>query len=55
MSYSSPTLPGSTKNSQPLKECSKCGGKKEPAGGIQMSPGKWRCSSCWIGFSLRKK
>lgn len=48
------TLPGSSKNSQPFKLCSKCGQHREPTGGVQMSPNKWRCASCWRGFQFRK-
>ncbi len=55
MSDSPVLLPGSTKNSSPLKECSKCGNKREPAGGIQLSPSKWRCASCWRSYVFRKK
>jgi hypothetical protein len=47
-------LPGSTKSSEPFKECSKCGVRKDPKGGIEMTPGKWRCATCWRGFALRK-
>lgn len=48
-------LPGSLKNDKPFKLCSKCGDKKDPAGGIEMSPGKWRCVSCWRGFQAKRK
>lgn len=49
------TLPGSTKNTQPLKECAKCGQMREPTGGVNMTPSKWHCASCWRGFAFRKK
>lgn len=48
-------LPGSSKHAHKLKECSKCGDKKDPAGGIQMSPSSWRCAGCWRGFGLKRK
>lgn len=53
--YSGVVLPGSSKNFRPLKECSKCGEKKESSSGIEMSPGKWRCAGCWRGFALKRK
>jgi len=30
-----------------LKTCDKCGQTKPPEGGIQMSPSKWHCVTCW--------
>ena len=50
-----PMLEGSMKNTKPLRECFKCGQKREQTGGVEMSPGKWRCASCWRGFSLSRK
>lgn len=50
-----PMLEGSMKNTKPLKVCSKCGEKREQSGGIEMSPGKWRCALCWRGFNAKRK
>jgi hypothetical protein len=55
MSFGTGALPGTPKNTLPLKECPKCGQHKEPSGGVQIGPGKWRCHECWIRFTLRKK
>lgn len=54
MSQPTVMLAGSMKNTQPLKVCSKCEQNREPAGGIQMSPTKWRCARCWRGFNAKK-
>lgn len=48
-------LPGTRKNTEPLRGCSKCGQQKEPAGGVQMSATKWRCAACWRGFMSNRK
>lgn len=48
-------LPGSSKHAHQMRECSKCLKQKDPGGGIQMSPTKWRCSECWRGFTLKRK
>lgn len=48
-------LPGSLKNDQRFKHCTKCAKPRDPAGGIEMSPGKWRCVSCWRGFQAKRK
>jgi hypothetical protein len=48
-------MSGSLKNTQPFKFCSKCEKPCEPAGGIQMSPTKWRCALCWRGFNAQRK
>lgn len=48
-------LPGSLKNDQRFKLCTKCGNKKDPAGGIEMAPDRWRCVSCWRGFQSKRK
>lgn len=45
------TLPGSTKNTAALRECSKCGGMAEPSGGIDRGAGRWWCAKCWRGFA----
>jgi recombinational DNA repair protein (RecF pathway) len=39
---------------QPLKECSKCGGTKDPAGGIEVA-GKWLCAKCWAQRASARK
>ena len=48
-------LPGSAKNKHPLKECSRCHDLKEPANGIELGPGKWRCYGCWKGLNRGKR
>ena len=30
-----------------LQICNKCGLKKPPEGGVEMSATKWICASCW--------
>jgi hypothetical protein len=42
------TLPGSSENTRPLKECSRCATHKEPSGGVELSKGKWVCAACWV-------
>lgn len=43
-----PKLDGSPKSDRPLKQCSTPGcGPKDPSGGIELSPTKWVCASCW--------
>lgn len=32
---------------QPFKMCSKCSQLREPIDGIQASPTRWICGSCW--------
>jgi hypothetical protein len=37
-------------NKQPVhkfKLCAKCDEQKPPEGGIDMSPTRWHCSTCW--------
>ncbi len=41
-------LPGSSENTRPLKECSRCGAEKEPSGGVELSKGTWVCAPCWV-------
>lgn len=48
-------LDGSRKGDYSLRNCSKCGESRDPHGGIEMSPGKWRCASCWRLFNSIKK
>ena len=38
---------GSKQPIHKLKQCNKCDEMKPPEGGIQMSPTKWHCASCW--------
>lgn len=40
-------LPGSLKNTKPLKECSRCGNEAEQASGVQVSATRWHCYKCW--------
>lgn len=30
-----------------FKHCDGCDKDRAPEGGIELSPGKWRCYSCW--------
>ena len=48
-------LDGSRKSEGAMRECSKCGELRDPHGGIEMSPGKWRCATCWRLFNSIKK
>ena len=34
-------------SAQPLRMCSKCGQMRIPEDGIQASPTRWVCGSCW--------
>jgi hypothetical protein len=38
-----------------MKLCSRCQRDRFPEGGVQMTPIKWICQSCWIKFSQPKK
>jgi hypothetical protein len=32
----------------------KCQADRPQEGGVEMSPGKWRCVACWIELSRRR-
>jgi hypothetical protein len=38
-----------------MKLCSRCQRDRFPEGGVQMTPVKWICQSCWIKFAQPKK
>ncbi len=50
-------LPKTDTSSAAYRHCSKCDKPQPPKGGIEMSPGKWICASCWTRrvFTNRKK
>lgn len=48
------TLPGSAKNSRPLKTCDKCNTPSEQSAGVQLSQAKWICFKCWRLKQSRK-
>lgn len=45
---SSLRLPKTPLSGRPLVNCHKCEALAEPAGAIELSPGRWRCAKCWI-------
>jgi hypothetical protein len=38
-----------------MKTCAKCNRDRLTDGGVQMTPVKWICQSCWVKFSLNRK
>lgn len=49
-------MDGSLKSDRPLKQCSTPGcGLKDPAGGIELSPTRWVCRTCWRARNAKKK
>ena len=38
-----------------MKLCFRCNRERFIEGGIQMTPTKWVCQSCWLKFSLGRK
>jgi hypothetical protein len=49
-------LPGTPRNANPFKLCDgQCQSAKPPEGGVQISPTKWVCASCWPKFRLGRK
>lgn len=38
-----------------MKLCSRCHLERLTDGGLQMTPVKWICQSCWLKFSLGRK
>lgn len=49
------TLKNTPRHSHQLRFCDKCERKQPPEGGIQMSPGRWYCASCWIKRNSKGK
>jgi hypothetical protein len=46
---------GALKGSNHYRFCDgKCQAERPQEGGVQMSPGKWRCVACWIELSRRR-
>jgi hypothetical protein len=33
----------------------KCQSEKPPEGGVETSPGKWRCGACWIEMARKRQ
>lgn len=33
----------------------RCQCEKPPEGGVELSPGKWRCSACWIDMARKRQ
>lgn len=33
----------------------KCQSEKPPEGGVETSPGKWRCGACWIELARKRQ
>ena len=33
----------------------KCQDSRPPEGGVELTPGKWRCVNCWIEISRRRR
>lgn len=48
------TLPKSSPHLHPKRPCDKCGELKPPEGGVQMSPQKWHCATCWTQRAVRR-
>ena len=38
-----------------MKLCFRCHLERLTDGGVQMTPVKWFCQSCWLKFSLGRK
>jgi hypothetical protein len=48
MSATTPvSLPGSTVDKGPLRNCNRCEIDKPRGGGIEVGPGRWNCADCW--------
>jgi len=45
---------GSKQPIHQFKQCARCEDTKAPEGGIQMSPNKWYCASCWAHRATRR-
>ncbi len=53
----SPTLPGSLDPQRDkLRFCiGECQADRPEAGGVETSPGRFRCANCWAAFQARMK
>lgn len=53
----SPSLPGSLDPQRDkLRFCTgPCQSDRPQAGGVETSPGRFRCANCWAGFQARMK
>jgi hypothetical protein len=40
-------LPGSAKDEAPMRMCDKHGQMAPQGGGVQITPTKWSCATCW--------
>lgn len=47
-------MPQTPRYAHQLKLCSKCKNMKPPEGGIEMSPTRWMCASCWTNKAIRR-
>ena len=44
------------RGSSQFRFCSgKCQEVRPPEGGVELTPGKWRCVSCWIEISRKRR
>jgi hypothetical protein len=32
----------------------RCQGERPPEGGVELAPGKWRCSICWMEMARKR-
>jgi hypothetical protein len=57
LSQSTPTATSDPlRGSKQFQFCSgKCQSEKPPEGGVEVSPGKWRCGACWIGMARKRQ
>lgn len=44
----------SPKSSLPLRQCPRCDQMRDVEGGVELSPGKWRCADCWRLFKSKR-
>lgn len=47
-------MPQTPRHGHQFKLCSKCNQDKPPEGGIEMSPTRWLCASCWTNKAIRR-
>lgn len=55
MSLYNIALPGSPKSSRPLQFCSRHKADAPPEGGVNLTPSKWVCLSCWASLRQRQR
>lgn len=48
------SLPRTAAPQHKFKHCSKCDQPRAPEGGIEMSPTRWICASCWTLKAVRQ-